>query len=198
MSYLGKYRRVAGMALAVAALAACTSQPGKSVNATVNKPAASSHAAADLLISGQRGFSENDNSTPDDEASFAYAHASSSCPGGRPVFLQVAARWRYKGQTVHLTAIRVTFDEESRSLAVPFVAIELTGLVPGGRWVTSAIQSMDAKGEHTTGWVPLSFNARKLSRDSHPILRGQLWAESISTGKIYCVAMRTQPIDQNR
>jgi hypothetical protein len=193
MSYPGKYCPVVGVVLAAATLAACTSQPGTSVNAIVNKPTASSHAAADLLISGQRGYGEIAYATPDYVASIVHAHAS-SCPSSRPVFLQVAARWRYKGQTVYLTAIRVTFDEESSSLAVPFAAIELTGVVPGGRWVTSAVESMDARGDHTTGWVALSFNARKLSPNSHPVLGGQLWAESISTGKIYCAAMRTQPI----
>lgn len=180
--------------VAAAALAGCTSQPGRPVSASVNKPNASSRAVApDLMISGQRSYSESGSVTSAYDANYAYARVA-SCRSSRPVLLRVAARWRYKGQTVYLTAMQVTFNEESRSLTDPFVTIELTGVVPGRHWVTSAIQSMNAVGDHTTGWVALSLNARRLSPDTRPVLSGQLWAESLSTNLSYCAGKRTLQI----
>ena len=184
-----------GAVLAAAALAACTSQPGKQATGPASKPVVRSRAAAaDLKISGQRGYSATAYATPDFVATIVYADASSSCHSSRSASLRMAARWRYEGQTLHLTAMQVTFNEESMSLAAPFAAIELTGVAPAKRWVTSAIESANAQGDHTTGWVDLTFNTRMLSPDSHPVLSAQLWAESTMTGKIYCADRSTLTI----
>jgi hypothetical protein len=183
-----------GAVLAAAALAACTSQPGKQASGPASRPVVSSRvAAADLTISGQRGYGATAYATPDFAARIVYTDAS-SCRSSRSASLRMAVRWRYKGQTLHLTAMHVTFNEESMSLALPFVAIELTGVAPAKRWVTSAIQSANAQGDHTTGWVDLTLNTRMLSPNSHPVLSAQLWAESAATGKIYCADSSTLTI----
>jgi len=182
------------------ALAACTAgRPGP-----VNPAAGASRSAVGagaspggtvsdraLLFSGQPGYGTAGFPVPADETRFAYAHGS-SCPDARLVprhGLRLQARWRYQGGTADLSAVQASFNEESGSLALPFMTAAVTSAGPVRHWVTSAIEANQVKGYHSTGWVPLRPDYRVVPGESaDPGLTLQLWAVDPLTNNLYCAA----------
>ena len=195
-------RRVScGVVLGVTlALAACTpGRPGP-VNpaAGASRPAAGAGASPGgtisgqaLILNGQPGYGTASFPVPADGTRFAYAHES-SCPGARRVprhGLRLQARWRYRGGTADLSAVQASFNEESGSLALPFMTVAVTSAGPVRRWVTSAIEANRVRGYHGTGWVSLRPDYRVVPAESaDPDLTLQLWAADPLTSKLYCAA----------
>jgi hypothetical protein len=195
-------RRVScGVVLGVTlVLAACTpGRPGP-VNPTAgtSRPAVGASASPRgtisgqaLVFNGQPGYGTTSFPVPADETRFAYAHQS-SCPDARLVprhGLRLQARWRYQGGTADLSGVQASFNEESGSLALPFMTVAVTSAGPVRRWVTSAIEANRVKGYHSTGWVSLRPDYRAVPVESaDPDLTLQLWAVDPLTNKLYCAA----------
>ena len=195
-------RRVScGVVLGAAlALAACTAGRPGPVNppAGASRPAAGASASPSgtisgqaLIFTGQPGYGTTGFPVPAGETRVAYAHES-SCPGARLVprhGLRLQARWRYRGGTADRTAVQASFNEESGSLALPFMTVAVTSAGPVRRWVTSAIEANRVKGYHSTGWVSLRPDYRAVPAGSaDPGLTLQLWAVDPLTNKLYCAA----------
>ena len=196
-------RRVScGVVLGVTlALAACTpGRPGPvNPSAGASRPAAGASASSSgtisgqaLILNGQPGYGTTSFPMPADETRFAYAHES-SCPDARLVprhGLRLQARWRYQGGTADLSAVQASFNEESGSLALPFMTVAVTSAGPVRHWVTSAIEANRVKGYHSTGWVSLRPDYRVVPAESaDPDLTLQLWAADPLTNKLYCAAV---------
>jgi hypothetical protein len=184
-------RLAAACGLALLAAAGCTAGPAPSAA----QPKDASQASATppgqaLVVSGQPGYGTAGFPPPDGAAQYAYARES-SCPDGNQVprhGLRVQARWRYQGQTARLSGVQVSFDEQSGSLAIPFLTIELTGSGTAGQWVTSMIEGNRVTGYHTTGWVPLRGTEAVPAESPLPEVRAQIWAGDPDTALIYCAA----------
>jgi hypothetical protein len=195
-------RRVSsGVVLGVTlALAACTpGGPGPvDPSAVASRPAADASASLSgtipdpaLIFNGQPGYATASFPVPADETRFAYAHES-SCPDARLVprhGLRLQARWRYQGETADLSAVQASFNEESGSLALPFMTVAVTSAGPVRHWATSAIEANRVKGYHSTGWVRLRPDDRVVpAQSADPDLTLQLWAADPLAGKLYCAA----------
>lgn len=195
-------RRVsAGVVLGVTlALAACTAGRPGPVNppAGASRPATGASASPSgtisgqaLIFDGQPGYGTTGFPVPAEETRFAYAHGS-SCPDARLVprhGLRLQARWRYQAGTADLSAVQASFNEESGSLALPFMTAAVTSAGPMRRWVTSAIEANRVKGYHSTGWVLLRPDFEVVPAGSaDPGLALQLWAVDPLTNKLYCAA----------
>ena len=174
-------------------ISACTSAtptaPVSSSNSAVShSPSASAIPDRALVIAGE----------PSQVVAYYWPHGltadvykrESSCPGRRVGRdgLGLAARWRYQDGVVRLSAVQVSFNETSGSLALPFLTLTIRSGKSTHNWATSVVMGNQIVGYHSTGWVSLGYKSKATTGTMPPALSLRIWVESTITAKINCVA----------